>query len=479
MREASDRATWWIAAYAGLVVALPLGLLVARGLAEGPGAAGAGELWLRAGGRSLALAGAVAGLACVGALPLARTAPAPVLFALFLISPLARALGVLGLGLAPGAAAVMLAQLAGALPLAALLVLLRLRGLDPRWLEAAADLGARPWTRLRRITLPLLGPTLATAALWSALVSVGDVATLELAGGGRFFSLGLLVREVALAREDVGALAGLVGVLVALTLPCARALVAESEPGVGAEGGRGAGRASVGLRAAGAAAAAVAVAPVLGLGRVAAGAGEGALLRGDLLPALEASLRGAPLVAGGAALAGFALALGRPRLRAGIGALVVAPLAIPPVAQGILTLELGRAVGVAPGELLTALGAWPASFALAYAAARQVLAGLPRALGEAARDLGAGPWARVRWVWAPLLARPAAAVALVLLALLLGAVDVPSFTSGPGGSTLAVALTIAARGGGGASVAAATLLLAAVPLAVVALAGRLARRGAP
>ncbi|MCA9661863.1 MAG: ABC transporter permease subunit, partial [Myxococcales bacterium] len=134
-------------------------------------------------GRSLALAATVALLACAGAYPLARALPAPLLFALFLISPLARALGVLGLGLAPGALAVALAELAGALPLAALLVLLRLRALDPRWLEAAADLGAGPWTRWRTITLPLLRPTLASAALWSALVSVGDIATLELAGG--------------------------------------------------------------------------------------------------------------------------------------------------------------------------------------------------------------------------------------------------------------------------------------------------------
>ncbi|MCB9703614.1 MAG: ABC transporter permease subunit [Myxococcales bacterium] len=481
MRHADRRgAPLVVGAYVALSLALPLALLAARALAEGASPTGAtigGELWLLASGRSLALAATVALLACAGAYPLARALPAPLLFALFLISPLARALGVLGLGLPPGALAVALAELAGALPLAALLVLLRLRALDPRWLEAAADLGAGPWTRWRTITLPLLRPTLASAALWSALVSVGDIATLELAGGGKLYALALLLREVAFSLEDPATLTILSAALLALTLPCARALLgaidALAAPGQGHGGAGALPRPRAALRALAALAAAIAVLPALGLARLAFSTPKDMSLGTSIGAAIEASARTHPPLAALAAIAGFALALRRPRLGPRLGALLVLPLAIPPAVQGILALEVGRAIALPPGELLTLWGLAPASLALAYLAGRLTLAGLPLALDEAACDLGAGPVARLRRLWIPLLGRPAAGVALVLLALLLGAVSVPAFTSGPGGSTLAVALTILARGSGSGAVALVTLTLALAPLLLVPLAARL------
>ena len=475
MRTQGRTAPLLILVYGALTLVLPLALLAARALLD-PGtttsAAITHEIWLLGAARSLALAALVAALACAGAYPLARVLPAPVLFALALVSPLARALGVLGLGLAPGPLPVALAQLAGALPLAALLVLLRLGTLDPRWYEAAADLGAGPWHRFRRLTLPLLRPTLATAALWSALVSLGDIATLELAGGGKLYALALLLRELAFSLEDPAALALLGALALLLTYPCTRALLA----GVDALRAHGSGaplpRARAPLRALAALALALALLPALGLLRLLLGAPHDLSFGPSILSAAEASARGLPPLALAAALAGFALALRRPRLAPALGALVLLPLATPPALQGLLAVELARWVALPPGELLTLWALVPSALALAYLVARLALAGLPPSLDEAARDLGAGPLARLRHLWLPLLARPAAGLALALLALLLGAVTVPAFTTGPGGSTLAIALTIVARGSGSESVAALTLALALLPLLLVPLARR-------
>ncbi|MEZ4383761.1 MAG: ABC transporter permease subunit [Nannocystaceae bacterium] len=467
-----------VGAYVVVGLALPLGLLLARALlGDDGGAAIDARLWLRSGLRSLGLAGLVALAASLGAYPLARLVAAPALFALLVVSPLARALGVLGLGLEPGWIAVLAAEIAGALPLAALLVHLRLRGLDPHLLEAAADLGAGPWRRWRAIVLPLLRPALLLAALWSALLSLGDVATLELAGGGKLYSLTLLLREVALELEDGGAVAAITALLVALTIPCAWALLrgVRAFAATSRRGGAALRRPTAGLRVAGLAALLVAVAPLVGL-VAALGEGPSAASLAPLRYAVAPTLRGLPLVALVAAVAGFALALRRPALGRGLGALVVAPLAIPPVVQGLMTLELGRTTGLPPGELLTLCGLLPASVALAYVAALLARAALPPAIDDAARDLGAGAAARLRRIWAPLLAAPALGVALALVVLNLGAVSVPAFTSGPGGSTLAIAMTIVARGSGSDAIAWVTAGLALAPLLLVPPALLLGRR---
>jgi spermidine/putrescine transport system permease protein len=60
------------------------------------------------------------------------------------------------------------------LPLVALIVRARLRKLDPALVEAALDLGATPWQAFRRITLPLLAPALAGAALLAFTLSLDD-----------------------------------------------------------------------------------------------------------------------------------------------------------------------------------------------------------------------------------------------------------------------------------------------------------------
>jgi spermidine/putrescine transport system permease protein len=71
-----------------------------------------------------------------------------------------------------------------ALPYAALILLSRMIGLDPALEDAAMDLGATYPTTLRRVILPLLGPSLLSAWLTSFIVSFDEVALANFLAGG-------------------------------------------------------------------------------------------------------------------------------------------------------------------------------------------------------------------------------------------------------------------------------------------------------
>jgi putative spermidine/putrescine transport system permease protein len=51
------------------------------------------------------------------------------------------------------------------------------------FLEAAADLGARPWTAFRTVVLPVLGPAVAAGSVFTFSLSLGDYITVQLVGG--------------------------------------------------------------------------------------------------------------------------------------------------------------------------------------------------------------------------------------------------------------------------------------------------------
>jgi ABC-type spermidine/putrescine transport system permease subunit II len=489
---ARDRATrspaWWrrdarrrgvgiaVAVWVALSLGLPLLQLAQEALAvAGPPA----PAWIfaLAGLRALGLAAAVASVAVLAAYPVARAVPPALLLVLVLVSPLARALGVLGLGLAPGAVAVLLAQSAGAIPLAALVVQLRLRGRPRAWLEAAADLGAGPWRRFRAIELPLLAPAFALAAGWAALSALGDVTTLELAGGGKVYTLALLLRDAVLSEANPRRAAAIVAVMLAVALPCALA-IARGLAGLAGETSGDRPRTGPRLRALGWALAAVATAPLLGLicnlSLQTGGSGD-PLLRGLLTRSLLLTLAVGGLAAG----LGFALALLRrpaPARRDVVAALVLLPLAVPPVVYGALMLPAGRLFGVGPGWWLTLLGLLPLRVALGYAGAVLAVASVQREVIDGARDLGAGAGARLLRVWWPLLAPAGVALALVGFAHALADGSVPAFTAGPGGSILAVGMAIVARGGEVDVVPRWALGLSLAPVAVVWLAARAWRR---
>jgi iron(III) transport system permease protein len=63
------------------------------------------------------------------------------------------------------------------LPLASRAILAGFRSLDPALEEAASSLGAGPWRRLARVTLPLLRPALAAGATLAFVTGLGDFVT--------------------------------------------------------------------------------------------------------------------------------------------------------------------------------------------------------------------------------------------------------------------------------------------------------------
>jgi ABC-type spermidine/putrescine transport system permease subunit II len=463
--------------WALLSLGLPLLLLAREGLAvAGPPAPPGVFLW--AGLRALGLAAAVAAVAAALAYPVARATSPAALAVLVLVAPLARALGVLGLGLAPGPGAVLLAQCAGAVPLAALVVQLRLRGRPRAWLEAAADLGAGPWRRFVAVELPVVLPALALAGGWASLWALGDVTTLELAGGGKVYTLALLLRDAVLSDDNPRRAAAIVAAMLAVALPCALAiarglagLAGESAPGGSPPPGPG-------LRALGLAGAGLSALPLVGLLRhlsFETGGTATPLLRGLLAYSLTLTLA-CGLVA---AALGFALALARRPTRGRrdpVGALVLLPLAVPPVVYGALMLTTARALGLRPGPWPTLLGLLPMQVALAHAGAVLAVAAVQREVVDAARDLGAGATTRLARVWWPLLAPAGVSLTLVGFAHALADASVPAFTAGPGGSTLAVGMAVVARGGEVGVVPRWALGLSLAPVAAVALAGWLWRR---
>lgn len=69
------------------------------------------------------------------------------------------------------------------LPFMVLPLYARLEKLDPALLEAAADLGARPWRAFLRITLPLSRPGIIAGCLLIFIPAVGEFVIPELLGG--------------------------------------------------------------------------------------------------------------------------------------------------------------------------------------------------------------------------------------------------------------------------------------------------------
>jgi molybdate transport system permease protein len=105
------------------------------------------------------------------------------------------------------------------MPLVVLATEAGFRSIDERYEGAAATLGARPWTVLRRVTLPLLAPQLAAGAVLAWARALGEFgATITFAGNlaGRTQTLPLAVYE---ARQvDPGGAIFLSLILVVLSV---------------------------------------------------------------------------------------------------------------------------------------------------------------------------------------------------------------------------------------------------------------------
>ena len=94
-------------------------------------------------------------------------------------------------------------------------------GLDPRVSEAAATLRAGPWRRLREVTLPLLAPSLAAAAVIVFLFSFTSFGIVLILGGPGYATLEAEIYNQAVRIFDLRAAA----VLSLVQLACVVAAV--------------------------------------------------------------------------------------------------------------------------------------------------------------------------------------------------------------------------------------------------------------
>ncbi len=125
----------------------------------------------------------------------------------------------LGIQLTYSTAGAVLAETFVAMPFLVVTVEAALRSMDTRYEDAAATLGARRWTVFRRVTLPMIAPSLAAGAALSWARALGEFgATIMFAGNisGRTRTMPLAV-FTALETRPQGAIA-LSLVLLAVSL---------------------------------------------------------------------------------------------------------------------------------------------------------------------------------------------------------------------------------------------------------------------
>jgi putrescine transport system permease protein len=121
----------------------------------------------------------------------------------------------------------------GYLPFMVLPLYAQLEKLDPALLEAAADLGARPWRAFLSVTLPLSLPGVAAGSLLVFIPAVGEFVIPELLGGPDTLMIGkVLWDEFFNNRDWPAASAVAIAMLALLALPTAliRRTIAEEPP---------------------------------------------------------------------------------------------------------------------------------------------------------------------------------------------------------------------------------------------------------
>jgi spermidine/putrescine transport system permease protein len=98
--------------------------------------------------------------------------------------------------------AVLLGLVYGYLPFMVLPVFAILEKLDPALLEAAADLGAKPFRALVRVTLPLAQPGIVAGSILVFVPCLGAYLTPDLMGGGKTVMIGNLVQNQFTTARD-------------------------------------------------------------------------------------------------------------------------------------------------------------------------------------------------------------------------------------------------------------------------------------
>ena len=121
-----------------------------------------------------------------------------------LVNTVLQALGVIRepLPLLYNDGAVLLGLVYGYLPFMVLPLYATLERLDPALAEAAADLGARPFTTLVRVLVPLSAPGIRAGAILVFIPCLGAYLTPDLLGGGRTVLIGNLVQNQFTTARD-------------------------------------------------------------------------------------------------------------------------------------------------------------------------------------------------------------------------------------------------------------------------------------
>ena len=108
------------------------------------------------------------------------------------------------------------------LPFMVLPLYAQLEKLDPALLEAAADLGCRPWQAFLRVTLPLSLPGIAAGALLVFIPATGEFVIPDLLGGPDTLMIGKVLWDEFFSNRDWPmASAVAIAMLVLLLLPMA------------------------------------------------------------------------------------------------------------------------------------------------------------------------------------------------------------------------------------------------------------------
>jgi len=124
------------------------------------------------------------------------------------------------------------------IPFAALPIYVALLRIEPGLLEAASDLGARPWQGFLKVTLPLSIPGVLAAFLYVFIPTVGEYVTPALVGGPNGLMIGNVIWDQFMRGLD-WPMGATLSILVMLIVLVPLVLIARTAQHSGVFGGKG------------------------------------------------------------------------------------------------------------------------------------------------------------------------------------------------------------------------------------------------
>ena len=120
------------------------------------------------------------------------------------------------LGVQLGLHTVILAHVAFSIAYVVVVVLARLRTMDAALEEAALDLGATEWQAFRKVTLPMIGPGVAAAAMLAFTVSFDDYVITSMVAGVDSETLPMVI--YAMARRGANPVVNSISTMIVVAL---------------------------------------------------------------------------------------------------------------------------------------------------------------------------------------------------------------------------------------------------------------------